>query len=155
MAMPLSWRIVGAVAGLIATVLVWNGVSQYLAARQADEITQKSARAAAREAQLAKAHAEQYQAKIAADLKQHREALSSTYQQVKEDAKLYQVEQSMRLNRQRQEELRIKATYQLARNQQCIGGIVINRSGSSFTQAFGTNGKPISCKGDTAAEPLR
>jgi hypothetical protein len=33
--------------------------------------------------------------------------------------------------------------------------LVINRSGSSFSQALGKNGQPIRCTGDTAAEPLR
>lgn len=155
MAMPLSWKIGGAVAGLIAAALLWNGLSQYLAARQADEITRESAHAAALEAQLAKAHAEQYQAQLAADLKKHREALSTTYRQVKEDAKLYRQEEALRLNRQRQEKLRVQATYRLDHNQRCIGGIVINRSGSSYTQSVGTDGKPIPCKGDIAAQPLR
>ncbi|MFA6231995.1 MAG: hypothetical protein WC617_17775 [Rhodanobacter sp.] len=155
MAMPLSWKIGGAVAGLIAALLLWNGVSQYLSARQANEITRESAHTAAIEAQVAKAHAEQYQAQLAADLKQHREALSNNYQQIKEDAQLYQAEQAIRLNQQRQEQLRIQASYKLDRNQQCVGGIVINRSGGSFSQPTGMDGKPIRCLGDTASQPLR
>ncbi|HWX67668.1 MAG TPA: hypothetical protein VNZ27_14715 [Rhodanobacter sp.] len=155
MAMPLSWKIGAGVASLIVAVLAWNGLSQYLAARHADEITRDSARAAEMDAQQAKAHAQQYQAQLAANLKQQREDLSDTYQQVNEQARQYQAEQAVRMDRQRQEELRVQASYRLDRNQQCVGGIVINRSGSSFTQVAGKDGKPIPCKGDTAAEPLR
>jgi hypothetical protein len=155
MAVPLSWKIGAAVASLIVAVLAWNGVSRYFAARQADEITRDSAHTAELEAQLARAQARQNQALLAADLKQRREGLSNTYQQVKEDARLYQEAQAIRLNEQRQEALRVQATYRLDRNQQCVGGLVINRSGSSFTQAVGTGGKPIACKGDTATQALR
>ena len=155
MAMPLPWKIGGAIAGLIAAVLLWNGASQFFAARQAEEITRDSAHAAAVEARLAKVRAEQYQAQLAADLKQHREALSNNYQQIKEDAQLYQAEQAIRLNKQRQEQLRIQASYKLDRNQQCVGGIVINRSGGNFSQPVGMDGKPIRCLGDTASQPLR
>ena len=155
MAVPLSWKIGGAFAGLFAVVLLWNGVSQLIAAHQAEEITRESAHAAALDAQVAKAHAEQSQAQLAADLKQHREALSSNYQQIKEDARLYQAEQAIRLNKQRQEQLRIQASYKLDSNQQCVGGIVIKRSGGTFSQPVGMDGKPIRCLGDTAAQPLR
>jgi len=155
MAMRLSWKIGGVAAALIVGVLVWNGLSRYLAARQADEIIHDSARTAALDAQLAKAHARQYQAQLAATLKQQRVELSNTYQQVTEQARQYQAEQAIRLNRQRQEELRIQASYRLDRNQKCVGGIVINRNGSSFTAVVGKDGKPIPCKGDTATQPLR
>lgn len=155
MAMPLSWKIGTAAASLLVAVLVWNGLSQYLAARQADEITRDSARAAALEAQQAQAHAQQYQAQLAADLKQQREDLSNTYQQVNEQARQYQAEQAIRLEKQRQEELAAQASYRLDRNQQCVDGTVINRSGSSFTQAVGKDGQPIPCTGDLATEPLR
>jgi len=155
MAMPLSWKIGTVAASLIVAVLVWNGLSQYLAARQADEITRDSARAAELEAQQAQAHAQQYQAQLAADLKQQREDLSNTYQQVNEQARQYQAQQAILLERQRQEELAVQASYRLDRNQQCADGIVINHSGSGFTQAVGKDGGPISCKGDTATEPLR
>ena len=155
MAVSLSWKIGAALASVIVAALAWNGLSQYVAARQADEITRDSARTAELNAQKAKAHALQYQAQLAADLKQQREDLSNTYQQVSEQARQYQAEQAVRQNRQRQQELRVQASYRLDRNQQCIGGIVINRNGSSFTQIFGKNGKPIVCNGDTAAEQLR
>jgi DNA segregation ATPase FtsK/SpoIIIE-like protein len=155
MAISLSWKIGVGVAGLIVAVLAWNGVSQYLAARQADELMRDAARTAELEAQQAKAHAEQYHAQLAADLKQQREDLSNTYQQVNEQARQYRAEQVLRQDRQRQEELRVQASYRLDRNQQCADGIVINRSGSSFTQVAGKDGAPIPCKGDLATEPLR
>jgi hypothetical protein len=155
MAMPLSWKIGAAVASLIVAMFAWNGLSQYLAARQADEITRDSARTAMLEAQQAKAQAQQHQARLAANLKQHREDLSNTYQQVDERARQYQAEQAIRLNRQQQEDLRVQATYRLDGSQQCEGGIVISHNGSSFAQVIGTDGQPIPCKGDTATEPLR
>jgi hypothetical protein len=153
--MPLSWKIGAAVASLIVAVFAWNGLSQYFAARQADEITRDSAHTAMLDAQQAKAQAQQYQARLTADLKQQREDLSNTYQQVDERARQYQAEQVTRANRQQQEELRVQATYRLDGNQQCEGGIVISHSGSSFTQVIGSDGQPIPCRGDTATEPLR
>ena len=155
MAMPLSWKMGAVAATVIITVLAWNGLSQYLAARHADETTRDSARTAEQEAQQAKAHAQQYQTQLAANLRQQREELSSLHQEVNEQARQYQAEQLTRMDRQRQEDLRVKASYQLDRNQQCVGGIVINHSGSSFTQVSGKNGQPMTCKGDTATEPLR
>jgi cytidylate kinase len=74
---------------------------------------------------------------------------------VNEQARQYQAEQAVRLERQRQEELRVQESYRLDRNQQCVGGVVINRSGTSFTQVFGKDGAPIPCRGDLATEPLR
>jgi hypothetical protein len=155
MAMPLSWKIGAVVAALIVAVFAWNGLSEYLAARHADEIMRDSARAAELDAQQAKAHARQYQAQLAANLKQQREDLSNTYQEVNEQARQYQAKQAVRLDRQRQEELRVQASYRLGRNQQCADGIVINHSGSSFAQVAGKDGGPVACKGDTATEPLR
>lgn len=155
MAMPLSWKIGAGVAGLIVAAFAWNGLSQYLAARHADEVTRDSARTAEITAQQAKARAQQSQAQLAADLLQRREELSNTYQQVNEQARQYQAEQAVRLEKQRQEELRVQESYRLDRNQQCVGGVVINRSGTSFTQVFGKDGAPIPCRGDLATEPLR
>ena len=155
MAMPLSWKIAAAAVALIAAVFAWNGLSQYVAARHADEITRDSARAAALEAQQAKALTQQRQAQLAASLKQQREDLSNAYQEVNEQARQYQAAQAIRLEKQHQEELRVQASYRLDGNQQCVGDIVINRSGSSFTQAVGKDGAPIACKGDLATEPLR
>jgi transposase len=155
MAMPSWWKIGTVAAGLIVAMLGWNGLSRYVAGRQADEITRESARTAELEARLARAHARQYQAQLAATLKRQREELAYTYQQGNEQARQYQAELAIRQERQRQEALRMQASYHLDRNQQCAGGIVINRSGSSFTQIVGKDGKPIPCHGDTATEPLR
>jgi len=155
MAMPLSWKIGAVLAGLVVAVVAWNGISQYLAGRHADEVMRDSAHAAALEAQQAKDLAEQHQAQLAANLKQQREDLSETHQQVNEEARQYQAELAISMEKQRQEELRVQATYRLDRNQRCDAGIVINHSGSSFTPVIGKSGQPITCKGDTAAEPLR
>jgi len=152
MAMPLSWKIGAVLAGLVVAVVAWNGISQYLAGRHADEVMRDSA---ALEAQQAKDLAEQHQAQLAANLKQQREDLSETHQQVNEEARQYQAELAISMEKQRQEELRVQATYRLDRNQRCDAGIVINHSGSSFTPVIGKSGQPITCKGDTAAEPLR
>jgi hypothetical protein len=153
--MPLSWKIGAAVASLIVAVFAWNGLSQFLAARHADEITRDSARTAMLDAQQAEAHARQHQAQLAADLKQQREHLSNTYQQGSEQARQYQAQQVIRLDRQRQEDLRVQASYRLDENERCDGGIVISHSGSSFTQVINKDGQPIPCHGDTATEPLR
>jgi chromosome segregation ATPase len=155
MAMSLSLKIVAAGAGLVVAVVAWNGLSQYLAGRHADEVMRDSARAAEQDAQLAKARAEQHQAQLAANLKQQREDLSETHQQVNEQSRQYQAALAMRMEKQRQEALRVQATYRLDRNQRCDAGIVINHSGSNFTPVVGRTGQPVSCKGDTAAEPLR
>ena len=72
-----------------------------------------------------------------------------------EEAAEYRARQLRREEKARQEALRIEASYRLAPGQQCIGGIVINRSGSSFSQAVGSKGQPIKCSGDKAEEPLR
>lgn len=153
--MPLSWKIGAAVAGVIVAAFAWNGLSQYLAARKADEITRDSARTAMLQAEQARAQAQQDQARLAADLKQRREDLSNTYQQVDEQARQYQAAQAIRLNQQQQEELRVQASYKLDRSQQCEGGIVISHSGSSFAQVVGKDGQPVPCTGNTATEPLR
>jgi len=155
MAMSLSLKIGAAVAGLVVAVVAWNGLSQYLAGRHADEALRDSARAAEQEAQQAKASAEARRAQLEADLKQQREDLSETHQQVNEQSRQYQAELAVRMEKQRQEELRVEATYRLDRNQRCDAGIVINHSGSSFTPVIGKTGQPVTCKGDTAAEPLR
>ncbi|WP_426690642.1 hypothetical protein [Rhodanobacter ginsengiterrae] len=155
MAVPLSWKLGGAVAAVIVAALAWHGLSLYMAARHADELTLDVARDAEREAQQARAQAQQRSAELAATLQRQREDLANTYRQVSEDAAQYHAEQLRREERERQEALRIKATYRLGANQQCADGVVINRSGSSFTQAIGSKGAPIKCSGDTAEEPLR
>lgn len=155
MAMPLSWKIGGAVAGLILAALAWHGASLYLAARHADELTADVARNAEVEARQARASAQQRSAELAATLRRQREELANAYRQVREDAAKYQVEQAARDERKRQEALRVKASYRLGPDQTCADGIVINRRGASFSQALGTTGQPIQCTGDTADEPLR
>jgi chromosome segregation ATPase len=155
MAMSLSWKIGAGLAGLVVAAVAWNGMSQYLAGRHADEVMHASALAAAEDAQRAKAAAAQHQAQLAADLEQQRQELSETHQQVDEQSRQYQAELAVRMEKQRQEALRVQATYRLDRNQRCDAGIVINHSGSSFSPVVGKTGQPITCKGDTAAEPLR
>lgn len=155
MAIALSWKIGGAAVALIAVGLAWNGLSRYLAAQQANEINQESAHAAAMQAEQARAQAQQRHDELAADLQRQQEELANTYQQTTDQARQYQAELAVREARQRQEALRIAASYLLDRNQQCAGGIVIDRQGSSFTKPVGKNGQPISCQGDKASEPLR
>ncbi len=75
MAIALSWKIGGVAVGLIAAGLAWNGLSRYLAARQANEIIQESARAAAMEAEQAKAQAQQRHLELAANLQHRQEEL--------------------------------------------------------------------------------
>ena len=155
MAMPLSWKIGAVLAGLVVAVVAWNGLSQYLAGRHADEVMRDSARAAEQDAEQARSLAQQHQEQLAADLAQQREDLSETHQQVNEQSRQYQVQQAMRMEQQRQEELRMQATYRLDRNQRCDAGIVINHSGSNFSPVVGNDGQPIACKGETATAPLR
>jgi high-affinity K+ transport system ATPase subunit B len=155
MAVPLSWKVGGAVAGLVIAAFAWHGCSLYLAARHADELTRDVAHNAELAAQQARAQAEQRSAQLAATLQHRREEMANTYRQVSEEAAQYRVEQARREERQRQEALRVKASYRLGPDQVCAGGRVINGSGSSFSQALGKSGQPIQCSGDTAAEPLR
>ncbi len=155
MTISLSWKVAGAAIGLIAAGFAWNGVSRYLAVRHADEIIQESARAAAMEAQQAEAQARQRHDELAANLRQRREALASNYRQVADQAREYQARRVVQLGRELEEAQRIEASYLLDKNQQCANGIVINRRGSTFTQARGQDGQAIQCHGNKAAEPLR
>jgi len=155
MATALSWKIGGVAVGLIVAGLAWNGLSRYQATRQANEIIQESARAAAMEAAQAKAQAQQRHLELAANLKHRQEELANNYQQMTDQARQYQAAELVRQARLRQEALQVEASYLLDRTQQCAGGIVINHQGSSFTKAAGKNGQPISCQGNKAAEPLR
>jgi hypothetical protein len=155
MAVSMSWKIGAVLAGLVVAVVAWNGVSQFLVGRHADEVLRASALAAQEDAQRAKALAEQHQAQLAANLKKQRDELSQTHQQVDEESRQYQAALAARMEKQRQEELRVQSTYRLDRNQRCDAGIVINHGGSGFTTVIGKTGQPITCKGDTAAEPLR
>lgn len=155
MVIPLSWKIGAGVAGLIIAMFAWNGFSQYLEARQADEITRDSAAAAAQESQQARARAQQLHAQRAAKLIQQRADLSNTHEEMKQQARQYQAQRAVRLEKEHQEELRVQASYRLDQNQSCAGGIVINRSGSKFTQVVGKDGTPIKCQGNLAEERLR
>ena len=155
MTIALRWKIAAAALGLLVIALVWSGVSRYLAARQADELVQESSRAKALQAEEAKARARQRHDELARDLRQRREELASNYRQVADQAREYQARRAVQLQREEQEARRIAASYLLGANQHCANGIVINRSGSSFTQARGRDGGAIHCQGDKAAEPLR
>ncbi len=155
MAVSLSWKIGGAVATVIVVGFAWHGVSLYMAARHADELTRDVARNAELEAQKAKAQAQQRSAELAASLKRRRVELANTYRQVNEEAAEYRARELRREAQARQEALRVAATYRLGPDQKCIDGIVINRRGSSFSQAVGSKGLPIACSGDKAEEPLR
>lgn len=155
MTIPLSWKVAGVAVGLIAIALAWNGVSQYLASRHADEIIQESARAAAIDAQQAQARTQQRHDELAANLRQQRAELASNYRDVTGQARQYQVKRAVQLGRELQEAQRVEDSYLLDKNQQCANGIVINRRGSTFSQARAKDGQPIQCQGKKAAEPLR
>jgi len=155
MAVPLSWKLGGAAAVIVAAAFAWHGLSLYMAGRHADELTRDVARNVELQAQQARAQGQQRSAQLAATLQRQREDLANTYRQVSEEAAKYHAEQLRQEERQRQEALRVNASYRLGADQKCADGIVINRRGSSFTQAIGAKGQPIECSGDTAAEPLR
>lgn len=155
MTIPLSWKVIGAATCLIGAGLAWNGVSQYLEARRADEIIQESARAAAVEARLAQAQARQRHEQLATSLRQRREELASNYRQIATQGRDYQARRAVQLGRQLEQARRIEESYMLGENQQCANGIVINRRGSTYTQARGKGGEPIECQGNKASQPLR
>lgn len=155
MAMPLSWKVGGAIAALLVAALAWHGVSLYLQSRHADELARELARSAQLEARTAEAQAQQRSAQRAATLERTRKERADNYRQINQEAAQYKLELARREEIRRQEQLRIKASYHLGPDQHCAGGLVINRRGSSFTQAIGKNGQPIPCIGDTATEPLR
>lgn len=155
MTIGLRWKVAAALAALVLAALAWNGVSRYLAARHADELIQESRRAAALQAEQAKARARQRHDQLARDLRQRREELASNYRQVADQAREYQARRVVQLERQQEQDRRVAASYLLDENQQCANGIVIDRRGSTFTQARGRDGGPIRCQGDKAAEPLR
>ena len=75
--------------------------------------------------------------------------------QVADQAREYQARRVVQLERQQEQDRRVAASYLLDENQQCANGIVIDRRGSTFTQARGRDGGPIRCQGDKALEPLR
>lgn len=155
MAVRFSWKVGAVVAVLIVAVLAWRGLSLYLAARHADELTLEVAHNAELQAQQARAQAQQRSEQLAATLQHRREDLANTYRQVNEDAVEYKVTLARREERRRQDEERVRESFRLGSQQQCADGLVINRQGSTFTQAVGKNGQPIHCTGDMADEPLR
>ena len=60
--------------------------------------------------------------------------------------------------RQREEQQQAdlqRSRFLLSSNQRCVGGTVINVSGSSYTQVLGSAGRPVACSAGMAAEPLR
>ena len=48
-----------------------------------------------------------------------------------------------------------RARFVLEYGQRCVGGTVINVSGSSYTQVLGSAGRPVACSAGMASEPLR
>ncbi len=109
MTIPLSWKVAGVAVGLIAIALAWNGVSQYLASRHADEIIQESARAAAIDAQQAQARTQQRHDELAANLRQQRAELASNYRQVADEGREHQARRAIQLAREQQEAQRLAA----------------------------------------------
>lgn len=155
MTIPLPWKVAVAAVGLIVAGLAWNGVSQYRASRHAEEIIQQSARAAAKDALQAQAQARQRHDELAGSLRQQRAELASNYQQITGQAREYQVRRAVRDGQELQELQRVENSYLLDKDQQCANGTVIDRRGSSFSQARGRDGQPIRCQGSKAAVPLR
>ncbi|MEO8778044.1 MAG: hypothetical protein ABI389_05165 [Rhodanobacter sp.] len=155
MTVPGPWKLAGAAVGLIVAGLAWNGVSQYLASRHADEITEASARAAVKDAQQAQAQAQQRHDELAAHLQQQRAELATSYRQIASQAREYQVRRAVRVGQELQEMQRVEDSYRLDKNQQCTNGIVINRRGSSYSEASGKDGQPIRCRANKANVPLR
>lgn len=153
--MPNSWKVGGALIGLLLVIAAGSAVSRYMQQREADEAVANLARINAQNAEQAKIRAQQYKAQLAADLSRQRTDLYNTYQQINDEARQYKAEQAVKLQKQHEEQVRLQASYVLAANQSCVGGIVITRHDSSFTQEMGREGKPIACSGHTAAEPLR
>jgi hypothetical protein len=155
MAMPLTWKVGAGVVAAIVLIGAWSISSEYYAQYQADQTTQEAARVAGQEAEQAKERAVQYHAKLEQNLQQRREALYNNYQQINDQARKYQKAEAVRQDKERQQKLRVAASYLLGPNQKCLGGIVINQHGTSFSQASGATGHKIKCEGQKAAEPLR
>jgi uncharacterized protein HemX len=152
---PDSWKIGGALVVVLLMIAAGNGISRYMAQRQADEADANLARITAQNAAQAKALAQQYKADVAANLSRQRTDLYNSYQQINDEARQYKAEQAVRLEKEHQEQLRLQASYELASNQTCVGGVVITRHDATFIQQTGRDGGPIACSGRTASEPLR
>lgn len=155
MAISLSWKVTAAVAGLLVAGLAWHGILRYRATQQADLIIQQSERTAQLQAQQTQEQLRQRHDAFSATLAHRREELAQNYQQVVDQGRELKALQEAQLERQRQAALRVAASYALSRDQQCASGIVITRTGSSFSQPHGKDGQPIRCQGNKADEPLR
>ena len=155
MAIPLSWKIGAGVVGAIVLITAWNLFAEHQASHHADELIQKAALAAERDAQQAKLQARKYHAKLAESLRQHREDLYNNYQQINDQARQSRVTEAARKEDLRQKALQVEASYLLNANQKCVDGIVVEQHGSAYSQIVGSGGRSIACKGDKAAEPLR
>jgi hypothetical protein len=155
MTMPLSWKIGAGVVGAVVLLTAWNLFAEYQAQHRADELIQKAALAAERDAQQAKLQARQYHSKLAESLRQHREDLYNNYQQINDQARQYRAAEAARKEDLRLRALRVEASYMLDANQKCVDGIVVEHHGSAYSQAVGSSGHSIACKGRKAAEPLR
>lgn len=155
MAMPLSWKIGAGALGLVLLVVGWNGFAEYRAQHQADEITRESKRLAEQNEQLANKQARQKHAELVESLNRQRERRLDNYQQISDQARLDRMAEAVRKEKQRQEALRVEASYLLAANQQCLDGVVINRQGSSFSKAVGRDGHDVECAGRKATQRLR
>lgn len=154
-AIPSSWKIGGIVVGLLLLVAAGSAVSRYAQQREANEAVANLDRINAQNAEQAKVRAQQYKAEVAAHLSRQRTDLYNTYQQINDEARQYKAAQAVKLQKQHEEQARLQASYVLASNQSCVGGAVITRHDSTFTQEVGGDGKAIACSGRTASEPLR
>lgn len=153
--MSLSWKIAGAAGGLVLVFFAWNGISRYVDDRRADEVTRDSASTAQINAQKASDRAREYQARLASDMEHQRQAMLAVHEEVREDSLQYQAAQAVRAEELRKQALRLRATYKIGPDQRCAAGIVFNHAGASFTTLVGSDGKPVTCQGDMAAQPLR
>jgi signal transduction histidine kinase len=152
---PVFWKLVAATVALVLLIAAGSGISNYFQQRQADEAVANLARISAQNAEQARIRAQQYKAEVAAHLSRQRTDLYNNYQQINDQARQNKAEQAVKLQRQREEQARLQASYVLGPSQTCVGGAVITRHDSAFTQTIGRDGKPISCSGRTASEPLR
>lgn len=148
-------KLAAVVLGLLLLIAAGRAISNYAAQRQADEAVANLARITAQNTEQARIRAQQYKAEVTANLSRQRADLYNTYQQINDEARQYKAEQAVKLEKQHQEQQRLQASYVLASNQSCVGGVVITRQDSTFTQQNGREGKPIACSGRTASEPLR
>lgn len=155
MAIPLTWKLGAGALGLIVLVVGWNGFAEYRDQRQADEINRESHRLAEQNEQLANKQVRQKHAELVESLNRQRERRLDNYQQISDQARQDRIAEAARKEKQRQDALKVQASYLLAANQQCLQGVVINRQGSSFSKAIGKDGHDVECAGRKAKKPLR